>query len=302
MTPKGPFDLARSREFFGGWPSPPDDPEAIVMAFPVEGWRTSAAVVVSQEAGGRILGEVHGAGRDAAKAWRQALATLSLDVDGRSYPAIGRRDPVIGRLQRRFGLVRPTLFASPYEAAAHFVLSHRRSIAQARTMRARLADEHGDAIGVAGATVHAFPGPQALRSVRAFRGLDPERLARLRGIADAAIEGTLDRKRLRRLSIERALAEIRELRGIGEFFAQGILFRGAGVVDDITKDDQLRLAVARAYRMTTPPDDAALARIADRWRPLRMWVEVLLVLLLFREGGRHLLISRPRGRRRTVDP
>src|ERR1700682_4845558 len=103
MTPKGPFDLARSREFFGGWPSLPDDAEAVVMAFPVEGWRASAAVVVRQERGGRIVGEVHGAGRDAAKAWRQALATLSLDVDGRSYPALGRRDDVIGGLQQRYG-------------------------------------------------------------------------------------------------------------------------------------------------------------------------------------------------------
>ena len=68
MTPKGPFDLARSREFFGGWPSPADDPEAIVMAFPVEGWRTSAAVVVRQERGGRIVGDVHGAGAESAKA------------------------------------------------------------------------------------------------------------------------------------------------------------------------------------------------------------------------------------------
>lgn len=119
MTPKGPFDLARSREFFGGWPSPPSDAEAIVMAFPVEGWRTSAAVVVSQPRGGRIVGDIYGAGADAAKAWRQALATLSLDVDGRSYGALGRRDTVIRELRKRDGLMRPTLFSSPYEAATH---------------------------------------------------------------------------------------------------------------------------------------------------------------------------------------
>jgi 3-methyladenine DNA glycosylase/8-oxoguanine DNA glycosylase len=301
MTPRGPFDLARSREFFGGWPPLPDDAEAIVMAFPVEGWRTSAAVLVRQERGGRILGEVFGAGAEAAKAWRQALATLSLDVDGRSYPALGRRDAVIGGLQRRYGLTRPTLFLSPYEAATHFVLSHRRSIAQARATRARLGEEHGDRIEVDGATFHAFPRPQVLRKLRVARGLDAERLTRLRGIADAALDGTLDRKRLRRLSVERALAELRGLRGIGEFFAQGILFRGAGIVDDITNDEQLRLAVQRAYGMSALPDPAAVELIAERWRPYRMWAEVLLVLQLFREGGRHSLVSRPRGRRRTVD-
>jgi DNA-3-methyladenine glycosylase II len=301
MMPQGPFDLASSREFFGGWPSAPDDEAGVVMAFPVEGWRASAAIVVRQERGGRIVGEVHGAGREAARAWRQALATLSLDIDGRSYPALGRRDEVIGELQRRYGLMRPTLFTSPYEAAAHFVLSHRRSIAQARATRARLAAEHGDGIDVEGATFHAFPRPQTMRSMRAFPGLDAERLARLRGIAGAALEGTLDRRRLRRLSVEHALAEIRELRGIGEFFAQGILFRGAGIVDDITSDEQLRLAVQRAYRMKALPDSAAVDRLAERWRPYRMWAEVLLVLQLFREGGRHSLVSRPRGRRRTVD-
>jgi len=208
---------------------------------------------------------------------------------------------VIGRLQRRYALLRPTLFASPYEAATHFVLSQRRSIAQARATRARLAEEHGDAIEVDGATFHAFPRPRKLRSLRAVQGVDPERLARLRGIADAALDGRLDRTHLRRLPVERALAELRELRGIGEFFAHGILFRGAGVVDDITADDQLRLAVQRAYRLTGPPDDDALTKIAERWRPFRMWAEVLLVLQLFREAGRHSLVSRPRGRRRRVD-
>jgi len=301
MTPKGPFDLARSREFFGGWPSPPTDAEASVMAFPVEGWRSSAAVIVRQERGGRIVGDVYSAGTDAAKAWQQALATLSLDVDGRSYRALGRRDAVIGGLQRRYGLVRPTLFHSPYEAATHFVLSHRRSIAQSRATRARLAEEHGDPFAVDGATFHAFPRPQVLRKLRAARGLDAERLTRLRGIAEAALDGTLDRKRLRGLSIERALAEIRALRGIGEFFAQGILFRGAGIVDDITKDEQLRLAVQRAYRLKTLPDSVEVEGLAEKWRPYRMWAEVLLVLQLFGEGGRHSLVSRPRTRRRTVD-
>jgi DNA-3-methyladenine glycosylase II len=244
---------------------------------------------------------VYGAGAEAAKAWRQALATLSLDVDGRGYPALGRRDAVIGGLQRRFGLLRPTLFVSPYEAATHFVLSHRRSIAQARATRARLAEELGERIEVDAATFYAFPRPQRLRSLRVARGLDPERLTRLHGIADAALDGTLDRRRLRRLSIERALTEIRGLRGIGEFFAQGILFRGAGIVDDITSDEQLRLAVQRAYGMSALPDSAATERIAEKWRPYRMWAEVLLVLELHREGGRHAPVSRQSGRRRTVD-
>jgi 3-methyladenine DNA glycosylase/8-oxoguanine DNA glycosylase len=52
--------------------------------------------------------------------------------------------------------------------------------------------------------------------------------------------------------------------------------------------------------MSALPDSAAVERIAEKWRPYRMWAEVLLVLELFR-AGRHAVVSRPRGRRRTVD-
>ena len=45
LRPDGPFSLANERRFFGDWLSVPSDPEAVAMAFPVEGWRGSAAVV-----------------------------------------------------------------------------------------------------------------------------------------------------------------------------------------------------------------------------------------------------------------
>jgi hypothetical protein len=58
LTPQGPFSLAEANQYFSGWPTLAADPNALVMAFPVEGWRTSAAVVVRQEADGAVVGEV----------------------------------------------------------------------------------------------------------------------------------------------------------------------------------------------------------------------------------------------------
>ena len=61
------------------------------MAFPVEGWDGSAAVVVRQPSAGVVTAEVHGArGALAERAWEQAMAVLSLDVDGTGFPAVGR--------------------------------------------------------------------------------------------------------------------------------------------------------------------------------------------------------------------
>ncbi len=79
--PRGPFLLAQANSYFGGWPALASDPGAIAMAFPVEGWRTSAAVVVRQDSAGVVNGEVFGAdAHDAELAWSTALAAVSLDV------------------------------------------------------------------------------------------------------------------------------------------------------------------------------------------------------------------------------
>lgn len=255
LQPQGPFDLARASRHFGGWPTLPDDPSALVLAFPLEHSGASTAVVLCQTGDGAIAGEVHGGPDDAA--WRQALAALSLDVDGRAWPEVGERDPEIGRLQETYGFLRPVLFHSPYEAAASFVLGHRISIAQVRRLRARLAETLGTAITIDGATFHAFPTPAQVLEANELPGVPEAKAARLRAIAQAAQDGWLTRDRLRALPIEEALARLRTLPGVGPFFASGILFRGAGIVDEVA-------------------DGAAAFERAERWAPFRMWAVVLL--------------------------
>lgn len=136
MTPRGPFDLAHNNATFsqGGWPPFAGDPAAIGMAFPVEGWRTSAAVLVRQTDHGQIQGEVVGADADADTAWKQALAVISLDVDGAGWPKVAERDPILGRLQQQYHYLRPILFYSPYEAAAALIIGQRISIQQGRAL------------------------------------------------------------------------------------------------------------------------------------------------------------------------
>src|SRR5205807_395171 len=148
---------------FGGWAGARGHQSGIVMAFPVEGWSASAAVVVSQGDDGMVSGTVHGSA-DADVAWRQALAVLSLDVDGTGYVDVGERDPIIGRLQRESAYLRPVLFHSPYEAACSFVIGHRIRITQGRAIRQRMAVAHGEAIDVDGAAAHAFPSPGCVAS------------------------------------------------------------------------------------------------------------------------------------------
>src|SRR2546425_4790957 len=169
LVPQGPFDLEAEAGRFGGWPRLGD---AIAIAFPVEGWQSSAAVLMRQR-GDTITGDVHGpdeADADAERAWRQALATVSLDVDGQGFIDIGRRDPIIGRLQTEYGNLRPVLFHSPYEAACAFVIGHRISILQTRRIRQRMADQAGETIAVEGTAFRAVPDPHALTRDESFTG------------------------------------------------------------------------------------------------------------------------------------
>jgi DNA-3-methyladenine glycosylase II len=246
------------------------------MAFPVEGWNSVAAVVMRQR-GDTITGDVYGTGEaDAKRAWQQALATVSLDVDGAGFANVGRRDPVIGRLQAEYHNLRPVLFHSPYEAACAFVIGHRITILQTRRIRQRMAEEAGATIDVDGVPFKAFPDPHALLRLERFPSVAPIKIERLHQVARAALVGMLDRARLRSLPESEALQQLRTLPGIGEFFAQGILMRGAGLVDAITGDDITPRAIQLLYGLPERPDPAAVLERAESWRPYRMWALVLL--------------------------
>src|SRR5438309_4944998 len=99
LTPRGPYSLVEQNRYFGGWAQLAENETPIVMAFPVEGWESSAAVEVAQDPRGQIRGPVH-ASSQGERAWRQPLAVLSPAPAGAGYPNAGKRDPVIARFSR----------------------------------------------------------------------------------------------------------------------------------------------------------------------------------------------------------
>ena len=78
FAPLGPFDLLFQNQFFNGW-QVLGDGQTIIMAFPVEGWQSSAAVALSQSDKDPVELTVYSDG-DPEAAHNQALAVLSLDV------------------------------------------------------------------------------------------------------------------------------------------------------------------------------------------------------------------------------
>ena len=287
---RGPFSL-RAAAGFGFGPnegSPPPFDGAMRLAFPIDGGRGYAGVVVRQpHADGALECELHGGG-EAEPTERQVRRVLSLDHDGEAVLEVGRRDPVIGELQRRHPGQRPVLFYSPYEAAAWSVISARRPAAQAARVRRALSARLGQRFELAGETLDAFPAPERLLEATPDDGLHAEKVERLHAVARAALDGTLDPGRLQELGPAAAWEAVQELRGIGPFYAGLIVLRATGFADAELPFAEPRVLshVARFYGLPEPPSLDAFHAIAERWRPFRTWVTVLVRLAGDREFGR----------------
>lgn len=280
IEPRGPFSLAAAQDFAGGFPARIGGGAvgelSIAMSFPIEGWKRSAAVELRQPADGQLVGRTDAPASNLPAVVRQASRSVSLDHDGSGWPDVGKRDPVIGRLQEEYRFLRPVCFYSVYEAATSFVIGQRISMRQSARVKERLREEHGDRPTVDGREYPAFPAPQRLLEVDAIQGVSAQKQEWLRGLARAALDGRLDSETLRAMSYDDAIAALRELAGIGPWTAEAIMLRSCGLVDELPSTEEVTVrAVADLYgRPGVTADD--LRELAEAWRPYRMWAVVLL--------------------------
>jgi DNA-3-methyladenine glycosylase II len=208
---------------------------------------------------------------------RQLERILGLEADGDAWKAVGQRDPVVGRLQDEFRGFFTACKASPYDAAIWAVIATRMGIQHAARLKIELAQRYGTAVTVRGRVHHVFPAPAALLALDHASGLSNEKMLRCRDVAGAALAGRLDAERLRAMDEATALAELQTIRGVGPWSAGHILYRGAGPMDALPGSEPRVLhGVAHAYGIAAPSLEE-FRRLAERWRPFRMWVCVLLM-------------------------
>ena len=296
IAPDGPFSLAAAAAFgFGPRTGRPTLAGGEMgLAFVTDDMRHHAAVHLAQRPDGAITAAIEsGADHDAVLG--QVRRIVSLDRPAAPWVALGERDPVIGALQREHDWLRPVLFHSPYEAAAWSIISARRHRAQAVSIRTRICAELGATPAVAGEEVPAFPLPERLLTAEALPGMAANRVAWLRVVARAALDGKLDAPRLAAMAPGDALAELQKLPGIGPMHATLILLRATGVADVLTSAEP-RLPGYVAHFYGTGPEPASreeVERIADGWRPYRTWAAVLIRAAGDRLGLAQAALARP---------
>ena len=282
----GPFSLAAAASFgFGpstGRPFP--DARLMRLAFVADDLRHHVGVALTQQSDGSLVAEVSGDAEIGA-AEAQIRRILSIDADVTGWLAAGQADPVLGAVQADNPGLRPVLFHSPYEAATWSVLSQRRHRTQAIAVRRRLCEAAGATFDLAGQSEPAFPLPERLLEVAEFRGIEEARLARLHGVARAALDSQLDASVLRALSADEAMAGLKRIKGLGPVYSMLVYLRSTGVTDGLAVGEP-RLAgyLKHYYGLASSPDAAELERIAEPWRPFRTWAGVLFRAVGDREG------------------
>ncbi|TMC34996.1 MAG: DNA-3-methyladenine glycosylase 2 family protein, partial [Chloroflexi bacterium] len=98
LAPLGDYSLRESAGFIDAWHEAPSDGDAAAghlhLAFLTDDSWAVAGVCLQQEPDGVVRGDVYG-GAPLAAVEAQAARILSLDVDGRAWPDVGSRDPVV---------------------------------------------------------------------------------------------------------------------------------------------------------------------------------------------------------------
>lgn len=270
----GSYDLDQTIRFgFGQRAATPQAP--LRMAFCVDGLGEQAAVAVSSQRSGVLLIGIEGQA-DEARVVAQVARVLSVDVDGTGYDELGRRDELVGRLQRARPGLRPPLVHSAYEALCWSVLSARRPAAQMAELRSRPSRAHGRVFHLDGVETAAFPTPDQLLSVPEFPGLPEVKLQRLHAVAEAARDGRLDTDTLRqRDPLVVVAAQLQQLPGIGPFYSELVTVRALGHTDLLPAAEVGAAEIAGSL-VGRNLDAAGLAELAASWSPWRTWVCVAL--------------------------
>jgi DNA-3-methyladenine glycosylase II len=201
---------------------------------------------------------------------RRVSEWLGLADDMTGFLAVAADDPALRPVLAEVAGLHQVRFSSLAEGACYFVLTQRTAQRVAGLRKRRLAAAHGPSLTVDGQRFVAFPafatltglGPDQLGRFTANSRQTDYLLAAIHALADA------DEHWLATAPYEEVVAELRRIRGVGEFTASAIMLRVLGRPDRLPiAMPQFADVAARLYGA-----DASIDTVAARYgRYLGWW-------------------------------
>ncbi|HYB08223.1 MAG TPA: DNA-3-methyladenine glycosylase 2 family protein [Alphaproteobacteria bacterium] len=183
--------------------------------------------------------------------------------------ALGARDADLAHAHRVAGTpdLRPR--TPGFATLLHIIIAQQLSTASASAIRNRL-----DALAEP-LTPEGFLAldDSALREI----GFSRQKIHYGRGLAEAIASGTLDLRRVHRMSDEDAIATITQIKGLGRWSAEIYLLFALKRPDIWPVDDlAVVVAVQRLKGLRSRPDRKRMLKIAEPWRPYRSYAARLM--------------------------
>ena len=180
-----------------------------------------------------------------------------------------RADKALRRVMEEQGPIHPEVDrrgsrTDPYEALARAIVGQQLSTKAAASIWGKLLDQFG------GVT----PNPEQIlrkrRTTLRKAGLSNAKVEFLRDLAAHVKDGRLDLRRLAELPDEDVVAELIEVKGVGQWTAEMFLIFHLGRPDVVSVGDLgIRRAVQIAYGRKELPGPEELEKLAEEWRPHR---------------------------------
>ena len=175
---------------------------------------------------------------------------------------LARQDSDLARAFEEVGIPPPHSRPPGFASLVDIVLAQQVSTASYRAIAARLEAAAG---AITPASILAL-GEEGLRGV----GFSRQKAVYARGLAEAVGEQRLDLDGLALLSDEAVLTELMKLKGVGLWTAEIYLMFCMHRPDVLPAGDlALRAAAGLVKRKRKRPDEAALRRMGEAWRPWR---------------------------------
>jgi DNA-3-methyladenine glycosylase II len=236
----------------------------------------------------RLALEVCGEGLSPATLTAAVVAIheiFTLNADPAAFSALAARDPVFGRLLKRWPGVRPIRIADPYEALLWAIIGQQIHVGFARKLKLALVALCGETPRLGGESYPLLPepsvvaalDPSALRAIQFSR----QKAAYVLAVSDAVATGELQLDQLAALPAEAAITALTHYNGVGRWTAEYVLMRGLGAPDAIPAADLgLRAIIGRAYGLGRMATEAEVRTRAEAWAGWRGWAAFMWWLAL----------------------